>query len=182
MPDMNLILREEVEGLFRKAHIILTAEEKERLEFADFGFGVTNVRKEGLQLIVYCNNERYCAKDMALLPNQTCPEHRHPPKKNDAEGKMETFRCRYGKVYLYVEGNATENLSAEIPEKHQKWYTVRHEIVLHAGQQYTIPPNTRHWFQAGAKGAIVSEFSSPSDDALDIFTNPKIQRVAVDRV
>lgn len=176
MADINLILRKNVEGLFKKAHIALTAEEREHLEFVDFGFGAGNVDKEGLQLIVYCNNERYCAKEMVLLPYQTCPEHRHPPKKNDAEGKMETFRCRYGKVYLYVAGDATKHLSAEIPVKHKKWYTVRHEIVLHAGQQYTIPPNTRHWFQAGNKGAVISEFSSPSDDASDIFTNPNIQR------
>ena len=52
-----------------------------------------------------------------------------------------------------------------------------HEIILSAGEQYTIEPNTKHWFQAGDEGAVVSEFSSPSDDASDIFTNPTIQRV-----
>jgi D-lyxose ketol-isomerase len=33
-----------------------------------------------------------------------------------------------------------------------------------------------HWFQAGPEGAVVSEFSSASDDESDIFTNPNILR------
>ena len=32
------------------------------------------------------------------------------------------------------------------------------QVVLQAGEQYTIPPNTWHWFAAGPDGAIVSEF------------------------
>jgi D-lyxose ketol-isomerase len=43
--------------------------------------------------------------------------------------------------------------------------------------QYTIPPNTLHWFQAGEGGAIVSEFSSMSVDEKDVFTDPNIVRV-----
>ena len=53
---------------------------------------------------------------------------------------------------------------------------VWHEIVLEPGDQYTIPPDTRHWFQAGDEGAIVSEFSTQSRDELDIFSDPRIQR------
>ncbi|WP_236620815.1 D-lyxose/D-mannose family sugar isomerase [Lactococcus lactis] len=63
-----------------------------------------------------------------------------------------------------------------MPEKNKEWYTAIHEIVLNAGEQYTISPNTRHWFQAGEEGAIISEFSSPSDDSSDVFTNPNIKR------
>ena len=40
----------------------------------------------------------------------------------------------------------------------------------------TIPPDTLHWFQAGAEGAVVSEFSSTSIDEADVFTDPDIQR------
>jgi D-lyxose ketol-isomerase len=54
---------------------------------------------------------------------------------------------------------------------------VWHEIVLRPGDQYTLPPNTLHWFQAGDKGAIVSEFSSTSTDENDLFTDPRIRRV-----
>lgn len=46
------------------------------------------------------------------------------------------------------------------------------------GEQYTIAPDTRHWFQAGEQGAVVSEFSSESRDELDIFTDPRVNRLA----
>jgi D-lyxose ketol-isomerase len=55
--------------------------------------------------------------------------------------------------------------------------TAWHEIVLRPGDQYTLPPNALHWFQAGDKGAIVSEFSSTSTDENDVFTDPRIRRV-----
>jgi D-lyxose ketol-isomerase len=48
--------------------------------------------------------------------------------------------------------------------------------VLGPGEQYTIPPDTWHWFQAGRGGAVVSEFSSPSTDENDIFADPRIVR------
>lgn len=50
-----------------------------------------------------------------------------------------------------------------------------HEVELLPGQQYTILPDTRHWFQAGDGGAVVAEFSSTSRDASDLFTD-KIKR------
>jgi len=34
-----------------------------------------------------------------------------------------------------------------------------------------------HWFQAGADGAVVSEFSTKSLDEFDIFTDPEIKRI-----
>ncbi|CUH96694.1 D-lyxose ketol-isomerase [Propionispora sp. 2/2-37] len=172
-------LRDEVEGMFEKAHIVLTNKEKRKMEYTDFGMG--NVYEEGMEIVIYINTDRYCAKDLVLLPHQTCLEHRHPTRPDGTPGKMETFRCRYGKVFLYVEGEATEAIQGKVPEKNKQWYTVMHEIVLNPGEQYTIQPNTRHWFQAGAEGAIVSEFSSPSDDATDIYTNPYMKRTPADR-
>jgi D-lyxose ketol-isomerase len=100
---------------------------------------------------------------LVLFPRQTCPEHRHPPIDKRNPGKKETFRCRWGEVYLYVLGNETENPHAK-PPKRRKYFTIFHEILLRLGDQYTIPPNMLHWFQAGDKGAIVSEFSSKSID------------------
>jgi D-lyxose ketol-isomerase len=49
-------------------------------------------------------------------------------------------------------------------------------ILLGPGEQYTVPPNTLHSFEAGDEGAIVSEFSTTSRDALDVFTDPGIVR------
>ena len=63
------------------------------------------------------------------------------------------------------------------PAGDEAYYTVFHEIVLNPGEQYTIAPDTLHWFQAGPEGAVVSEFSSNSDDESDIFTDPRIKRI-----
>ncbi|MGI1691724.1 D-lyxose/D-mannose family sugar isomerase [Thermoanaerobacter uzonensis] len=167
-------IQEKTYEMLKKAHIVITPQEKENIEVADFGLG--EVEKTGLQLVVYVNTDRYCAKELVLFPRQTCPEHKHPPVNGDP-GKQETFRCRYGKVYLYVEGEKTENQHCKPPEGSEQYYTVWHEIELNPGEQYTIPPNTLHWFQAGEEGAIVSEFSSHSDDESDIFTDPRIKRI-----
>jgi D-lyxose ketol-isomerase len=137
---------------FAAAGIELTAEERGQIEVADFGLG--NLRQTGLMLLVYVNTDRYCAKELVLYPRQTCPEHRHPPYEG-TPGKEETFRCRRGSVDLWVAGEL---------------------ITLQPGEQFTIPPDTLHWFQAGEEGAVVSEFSSTSRDDLDIFTDPRIVR------
>jgi D-lyxose ketol-isomerase len=157
-----------------KAGFELTDDEKERVEIADMG--LERLETEGLQLVTYVNNDRYCAKELVLFGGQTCPEHRHPPVDGEP-GKQETFRCRHGVVYLVVEGDPTPGMNATPPESSEAYYTVRHEVVLEPGQQYTIPPNTLHWFQAGPEGAIVSEFSSTSRDEFDVFTDPRIERV-----
>lgn len=156
---------------FEKAGIVLTQEEKARLEVADFGLG--KLEETGLEIITYVNTDRVCAKDLVLMPYQTCPEHIHPPLSSTNPGKEETFRCRYGKVYLYVDGEAENEPSVQPPEG---VYTVFHEIILEPGMQYTLMPNTKHWFKAGADGAIVSEFSTTSTDECDIFTDSAIKR------
>jgi D-lyxose ketol-isomerase len=61
----------------------------------------------------------------------------------------------------------------------EKYFNVRHEIILHPGEQYTLQPNTLHWFQAGPEGAVVSEFSTKSRDEFDIFTDPGIKRAPI---
>ncbi|WP_141722916.1 D-lyxose/D-mannose family sugar isomerase [Cellulosilyticum sp. I15G10I2] len=161
---------------FNKAGIVLTEEEKKRIEVADLGLG--QLETTGLQLLTYVNTDRCCAKELVLIPYQTCPEHRHP-NIGDRSGKEETFRCRFGKVYLYVEGEPTQNIKAVIPKGKEHAYTVFNEIELNPGEQYTLAPNTLHWFQGGEEGAVISEFSTASTDELDIFTDSEIQRIPV---
>jgi len=163
-------------AMLRKARIAVTPEEREAMEVADLGLG--DLEHIGLELVVYENNDRYCAKELVLFPRQTCPEHRHPRVDGRNVGKKETFRCRHGEIYLYVAGEPTPRPKAKVPRRHREFMTVWHEIVLRPGDQYTLPPNTLHWFQAGDKGAIVSEFSSTSTDENDLFTDPRIRRVA----
>jgi D-lyxose ketol-isomerase len=153
------------------ANIALTAKERGEVEVADFG--LNELEQTGLELVVYINTDRYCAKELVLFPRQTCPEHRHPTISGE-QGKMETFRCRKGKVFLCIPGSTPAKCNA-IPVAGGS-YTVFNEIVLNPGDQYTIPSNTLHWFQAGDEGAIVSEFSSRSRDDADIFTDQRIQR------
>lgn len=162
--------------VLRTVGIVLTADEAAHIEVADLGLNRLNV--EGLELVTYINNDRYCAKELVLFPGQTCPEHRHPPV-DGKPGKQETFRCRWGEVWLYVEGEPAASIRAEVPAAAKEYYTVFHEVALLPGEQYTIPPDTLHWFQAGPEGAVVSEFSSTSTDANDIFTNPNIKRAPV---
>jgi len=166
--------RQRTRDMLASAGIVLTQEESNTIEIADFGLG--RLEEEGLEIVVYENNPRYCAKELVMFPRQTCSEHRHPPVGNDP-GKTETFRVRKGHVWLYLEGTPTTPIRARVPEVSRSYYTVFHEIELTPGKQYTIPPNTLHWFQAGDDGAIVSEFSSTSRDEFDVFTDPRIRRV-----
>lgn len=161
---------------FDKAGIILTETEKASIEIADFG--LSNLEKEGLEILTYVNTSRCCAKELVLFPGQACCEHRHPAVNGNA-GKEETFRCRYGEVYLYIDGEATPNIKATIPNDTPGAYSVFHEIVLYPGEQYTLAPNTLHWFQAGLEGAVISEFSTSSVDEADIFTDKNILRETI---
>lgn len=175
-----MIRRSEIEDaqrraaeMLQRAGVAITPAERARIEVADFGLG--DLEHAGLQLLTYVNTDRYCAKELVLFALQTCPEHRHPPV-GDEPGKMETFRCRWGIVRLYVEGPPTPAPAARPPADGERHYTVFHELELGPGEQFTIPPDTLHWFQAGPDGAVVSEFSSTSRDALDVFTDPRVVR------
>jgi D-lyxose ketol-isomerase len=168
--------RRRAADMLARAGLAITPEELTRIEVADFG--LADLENTGLQLITYVNTDRYCAKELVLFPRQTCPEHRHPPVGGEP-GKMETFRCRWGTVHLFVEGRATTTSTARPPRGSEDCYTVFHELVLLPGEQFTIPPDTLHWFQAGAEGAVVSEFSSTSRDELDVFTDPRIVRIPI---
>jgi D-lyxose ketol-isomerase len=167
--------RERARGFLERAGIVLTPEEASSIEVADFGLG--ELERTGLQLVTYVNTARVCAKELVLFPRQTCPEHRHPPVDGEP-GKEETFRCRWGRVYLYVagQGGVREAAACEPPAGRERTYTVWNEVVLEPGGQYTIPPDTLHWFQAGHEGAVVSEFSTRSRDERDVFTDAAIVR------
>lgn len=163
--------RDRASEYLKKAGICITQEEFRNMEVAEYG--LNDLSNIGLELIVYVNTERCCAKEMVMFPGQTCPEHRHPSV-NGQEGKEETFRCRWGQVYLCIPGIHTEKRLSTVPESRKEYFTVFHEIVLNPGEQYTLSPNTLHWFQAGPQGAVISEFSTKSTDEFDIYSDPAI--------
>lgn len=174
-PEAILRIRKRACELLQKAQIVITPQERESMEVTDLE--LDDIDNVGLQVIIYENNDRYCAKELIILPHQMCLEHSHPPVDLKNPGKQETFRCRWGEIYLYVPGEPTEPGKARVPEKYRPYLTVWKEIVLRPGDQYTLKPDTLHWFQAGDEGAIVSEFSSTSLDETDVYTDPRVRRV-----
>jgi D-lyxose ketol-isomerase len=160
-------------ALLKRAGIVITPREAGEMEIADFGLG--DLAHTGLLLVVYVNTLRCCAKELVMYPHQTCPQHRHPSV-NGSPGKEETFRCRWGRCYLYVEGEPTASPACRPPIGSESHYTVWHEVLLDAGDQYTLQPDTWHWFQSGPQGAVVSEFSTRSTDEYDVFMDPRIVR------
>ena len=182
-----MIRRSEVESArakaieyFNRAGIVLTPQEQQAIEVAEYDLGMFETI--GLQLLTYFNTGRASARELFLLPGQTCPEHYHPPFNDECganPGKEETFRCRYGTVYLYVDGEPAPDPAVQAPQKRNEYFTASHEIVLNAGDQYTLVPGTKHWFRAGGEGAIVSEFSTRILDEADVFTDPEVKRFSV---
>ena len=159
---------------YERAGIVITDDEKARIEVADLGLNM--VEKVGLEILTYINTERVCAKEMVLIPHQACPEHRHVPTGGN-EGKEETFRCRYGKVYLYTDdGGISKREDISINELPPTDVSVFHETILNPGEQFTIMPGTLHWFISGDVGAVISEFSTKSTDETDWFTDKRIIR------
>jgi len=152
--------------------IRITEEEKNRIEVVDFG--LSHLEIEGVQVLTLVQTERISVKVLAMLPNQTEPEHWHPPVGDDP-GKEETIRVVSGTVYFYVQGENTFNQGFLVKGK-EKYYTLMHEIILNPGDQITFHPGEKHWFQARDEGAVMYSFSSVARDALDQFTDPDIVR------
>jgi len=162
----------------RRAGIVITPDEAAKLEVADLGLG--RFDEVGLTLLTYVNTERVCAKELVLLPRQLCPEHRHPAIGGEP-GKEETFRCRWGRVHLVVDRPAASTPPLpDHPYLRSGHVTAAHHVVLEPGEQYMIEPDLLHWFMAGPEGAVVSEFSTRSRDAFDVFTDPRVDRNPVD--
>ena len=169
--------KREIIKIYNRSKIFFTDKDFVDMEITDFSLGdFTNI---GIGVIIYVNTSKVCAKELALLPFQICPQHIHP-NIDGGEGKEETFRCRWGQVYLYVEGKLKKPINVKAPDCYKDKFTVFHEIILKPGDQYTLKPQTWHWFQAGEEEAVLSEFSTHSFDAGDIFFDKNIKRIPKD--
>ena len=130
---------------------------------------------EGAQILSLVQTDRISVKLLALFPDQTLPEHWHPPIGTDP-GKEETVRVVWGTVYFYIDG--PDNISRGfIPKGKEKVYTLRHELILKPGDQIICQPGEKHWFQAGKEAAVLYSFSTIARDILDGFTDPEVDRV-----
>jgi len=162
-------------AMIEAAGIHLTEVDKTKVACADFG--LSRLREEGVEILTLFDTDRMAAKLLVLFPNQTEPEHWHPPVGDDP-GKEEVIRALWGDLYFYIPGedNMKEGF---IVEGKGDCYTMRHEVVMAPGDQLVLPPGTKHWFQAGPRGAVMYSFSTKVRDNLDQFTDPDIVRETV---
>jgi D-lyxose ketol-isomerase len=165
--------RERAAKLIRAAGIVLTGAEARSIEVADFGLG--RLEQEGVQILTVVQTERISVKVLVLFPGQTEPEHWHP-RVGDDPGKEETVRTVAGTLYFYREGEGAVS-EGVLPPGKEGVYTCRREIVLRPGDQITLPPGEKHWFQARDEAVVMYSFSTVARDVLDGFTDPAIERV-----
>ncbi len=159
--------------LIRASGLVIRSDEAAKIEVADFGLSRLSV--EGAQILTWVATDRMAVKIIALTPGQTLPEHWHP-RVGDDPGKEETIRVAAGILYCYMDGEPNLRMAA-IPDGKENFYTVRHELMMKAGDQITLAPGAKHWFQAGPDGAVVYSFSTVARDILDRFTDPAIERI-----
>jgi D-lyxose ketol-isomerase len=169
-------VRERATAILRRAGVEVTDAEIAGMEVADFGLSETALT--GAQIVTLVDTDKIAAKLLVMLPDQTEPEHKHPPL-GDYPGKEETIRCEWGVCYLYSPGDPTPCPQGHPPEHRKDTYTVWHETILHPGDQVTFQPNTPHWFQGGPEGCVIWSFSTKAIDVQDIFTDPDVQRQTV---
>ena len=160
-------------GLIRAAGIVLTDAEARTIEVADFG--LDRLAREGAQILTVVQTERISVKLLVLFPGQTEPEHWHPPVGADP-GKEETVRVVSGTLFFYREGEGALDPDV-VPAGKARVYTCPREVVLRPGDQITLPPGEKHWFQARDEPVVMYSFSTIARDALDGFTDPAIERV-----
>ena len=162
-------IQEEYLNLFNRSGFPVTDAEWEALEISDFGLG--NLRSEGFAFIDILRSPRLRITMIALLPNQTLPQHVHPPYE-DEPGKEETLRVLSGQTKVYIRGEATTS-GMLIPEGKAPFYTARQEIRLNPGEQYTVPPGIEHWFQGGQEGSVNICFQNRVDETKNRFWDPQ---------
>ncbi len=160
-------------SLIRKSGIYITDKEVEMVEVADFGLSRLDI--EGAQILTLVATDRIAVKIIVLFPSQTIPEHWHPRVGEDP-GKEETVRVVSGTVRFYIPGDESMR-EGFVPAGQEDAYTVRHELILNPGDQITLQPGTKHWFEGGEEGAVMYSFSTVARDVLDGFTDPHIERV-----
>jgi D-lyxose ketol-isomerase len=159
--------------MIRATGVHITDKEADGIEVVDFG--LSRLAHEGVQVLTLVQTDRISVKVLALFPNQTEPEHWHPPVGTDP-GKEETVRVISGTLCFYVPG---ENTFKEgfLVEGKEHCYTMRHELIMRPGDQLTIAPGVKHWFQARGEGVVMYSFSTIARDVMDQFTDKDIVRV-----
>ena len=145
--------RERAAAMLERAGIVLTPRERAGIEVADFGLG--RLEEIGLQLVVYVNTERVCAKELVLFPGPGVPR---------APSSAGRERSRQG-------GDVPLPAREGAPPR-------RGSRRDRAGPGRSVHDPARHaaLVPGGREGAVVSEFSTRSSDEFDVFSDPLIVR------
>lgn len=162
--------------MVREAGLVISDAEVEQMDVADFG--LSNLQREGAQIISLIDTDKVAARVIVQFPGQTEPEHWHTGF-DGYEGKQETLRMIAGELYLYLPGEETEHPKGKVPEGKEAVYTVRKEIVMKPCDTVTMPVGQKHWFQAGPEGAVFYTISTLAVDAKDPFSDPAVVRKTV---
>lgn len=170
------LAKQRATDILKKTGLILTSEEIDTMEVADFGLSELDI--SGAQILTLVNTDQIAVKLLVMLPNQTEPEHTHV-RIGNYNGKEETIRCEWGELYLFIPGEMTGEPKGSPPAHRRSTYTVWHEVVLQPGEQTTLSPNTPHWFQGGPQGAVIWSFSTKATDGKDVFSDSSIVRQTV---
>lgn len=165
-------VRAEMVDMIVASGIHVTRAELDSLLLVDYG--LEEFRKEGVGLIDIVYTESLRLKILALLPNQTLPEHVHPPY-GEFVGKEETIRVIHGSIRVYLPGEHTLR-AGFIPSGKEAYYTSREEHLLKPIEQIVIPPGTTHWFQAGEEGLVSYAFYPQAVESHNRFTDPGVPR------
>lgn len=161
-------IKQEALALLKKSGFPVSDAEMREIKVNDFGLG--NPRIEGFTFVDLLRTDRLRITLHMLLPNQTLPQHQHPPY-DDEIGKEEIIRTVWGQFKIYDEGGGSAE-GLRIPEGKESYYTVYHETVLNPGDQYRVKPGVDHWFQGGPEGAVALAFQNRVDENRNIFYDP----------
>jgi hypothetical protein len=105
-------------------------------------------------------------------------------------GKSETFKAIYGDGVLFADAaqvlytppGVDPNVIPDgfLPRigkiREEQAITTRRMIYMTQGMNVLLPKNTAHAFLGGAEGCVYLEFSTPSMDEADRFTDPRVIR------
>ncbi len=158
--------------LLIQSGIVVSEKEIDAMDIVDFG--LSNLEKEGAQIISLFETQKVAARVIVLFPWQAEPEHWHIGQNNYA-GKEETIRVISGRLLVYVEGEDTFAYG-KIPEGKEAYYTSRHELLLGPCDTVTFMPKAKHWFQAMDEPCVFYTMSTLALDALDPFSDPDVVR------
>ncbi len=124
--NQKVVFEKSIE-IIKKTGLILTPEEIEGMEIADFG--LNEIEISGAQIITIVNTDQIAVKILIMLPYQTEPEHAHLAI-GEYNGKEETIRCEWGELYLYSPGEPTPDPKAKPPANRRETYAVWKEDIF----------------------------------------------------